>query len=233
MTLIGTFTREAGENAALGPGQDHYGAFHDLVGLSAGLGPLAAGGELPGDHSLQRVIQGSQINNVRASDRLTRDVNSQNPPPGSPPLTRASASGATPPSAVPSSTNSTSSGSAPVPSPTASTRCPPSAGPASPTTDPSRKKDDARAPPPRRGTRTLPGRPDLQDSPRRRRRLPSPGVPAHAGAVGRCPADGCSPGPDPGSPHAGRAPPHPGRPHQRRRGLQPSPQPSLPEKTPH
>ncbi|TWD13113.1 transposase [Streptomyces sp. T12] len=92
-------------------------------------------------------------------------------------------------------------------------------------------KKDAPALPHRRRTRTVPGRPDLQDSPRWRRRLLPTGLPAHAGPMGRCPADDRGFGPDTGPSPAGRTAQNPARPRQRRHGIQFTPQPPLPAKT--
>lgn len=77
------------------------------------------------------------------------------------------------------------------------------------------------------------GRSDLQDPPRRRRRLSSHVPPAHAGTVGRRTADDRGPGPDPSSAATGRKAPDPAGPRQRRQGIQLPPKPALPAKTQH
>lgn len=89
-------------------------------------------------------------------------------------------------------------------------------------------------PGPARGSRASRKRtmPRHQDPPRRRRRLSPAGVPGHAGTGGRRTADDRGPGADPGPPPAGRTAENTVRPPRRRQGIQLTPQPPLPAKTP-
>lgn len=82
---------------------------------------------------------------------------------------------------------------------------------------PPRCREETHAPgaPPRRGTRTLPGRPHLQEPSRRRRRAPRLGPADHPRPVGRRPATHPRHGTYPRRPPRWREPPHPTGPSRR------------------